>query len=139
VDASTTVHDLKTLVRQFVRQRDWEQFHTPKNLSMGIAVEAAELMEVFQWHDAAASTSLLREARVRRAAQEELADVLIYCLAFANRTGIDIAGAVSVKLSRNRRKYPARTFRGRFGADDPGATAAPPTRPSRRSASPRGA
>jgi len=114
MDDRTTVHDLKTLVGQFVRQRDWEQFHTPKNLSMGIAVEAAELMEVFQWHDAAASAALLHTARGRRAAQEELADVLIYCLAFANRAGIDVVRAVRSKLSKNRRRYPAHRFRGRF-------------------------
>src|SRR3990170_2035711 len=76
-----TVRELQALVATFVRQRDWEQFHTPKNLSMGIAVEAAELMEVFQWHDAASSTALLRSVRARHAAQDELADVMIYCLA----------------------------------------------------------
>lgn len=108
MDERTTVQDLKALVKQFVRQRDWEQFHTPKNLSMGIAVEAAELMEVFQWHDAAASAALMGDARARRAAREELADVMIYCLAFANRSGIDVVRAVRSKLARNRRKYPAR-------------------------------
>ena len=128
MDESTTVQDLKALVKQFVRQRDWEQFHTPKNLSMGIAVEAAELMEVFQWHDASASAELMRDARARQAAQEELADVVIYCLAFANRAGIDVVGAIRSKLARNRRKYPARRFRGRFGAD---TTAVPPRRPGR--------
>ena len=114
MDERTTVHDLKTLVGQFVRQRDWEQFHTPKNLSMGIAVEAAELMEVFQWYDAGSSAELMRNARARRAATEELADVLIYCLAFANRAGIDVVRAVRSKLSKNRRRYPAHRFRGRF-------------------------
>jgi len=114
VDDRTTVRELKRLVARFVRQRDWEQFHTPKNLSMGMAVEAAELMELFQWHDAEGSAALMTRARARRAAAEELADVLIYGLAFANRAGIDVAGAIRKKLSRNRRKYPVRKFRGRF-------------------------
>jgi dCTP diphosphatase len=114
MDERTTVGELKTLVRQFVRQRDWEQFHTPKNLSMGIAVEAAELMEIFQWHDAAAGVALMRTAPSRRAATEELADVVIYCLAFANRADIDLARAVRSKLARDRRRYPVRKFRGRF-------------------------
>jgi NTP pyrophosphatase (non-canonical NTP hydrolase) len=118
MDATTTLSELKALVARFVRQRDWEQFHTPKNLSVGIAVEAAELMEVFQWHDAAASVALLRTARARRAAAEELADVLIYCLAFANRADIDVARAVRSKLARNRRKYPAHRFRGRFSDEE---------------------
>lgn len=113
-DGRTSVGVLKELVARFVRQRDWEQFHTPKNLSMGMAVEAAELMELFQWYDAEGSVALMRRSGARRAAQEELADVMIYCLAFANRTGIDVAGAIRSKLARNRRKYPARAFRGRF-------------------------
>lgn len=113
------------MVERFVRERDWNQFHTPKNLSMGMAVEAAELMELFQWHDADGSAALMRQARARRAAGEEVADVMIYCLAFANRTGIDVAEAVRAKLAKNRRKYPVRTYRGRFGPDAPRATAAP--------------
>lgn len=114
MDEQTTVGELRTLVGRFVHQRDWEQFHTPKNLSMGIAVEAAELMEIFQWHDAAASAALLRTPRVRRAVQEELADVVIYCLALANRAGLDLTRAVRAKLARNRRRYPVQKFRGRF-------------------------
>ena len=113
-DERTTVAELKRMVERFVRARDWERFHTPKNLSMGMAVEAAELMELFLWHDAAGSVGLMRSARARRAAREELADVLIYGLAFANRTGIDVAEAIRAKLARNRRKYPVRKFRGRF-------------------------
>lgn len=113
-DGRTTVLTLRRMVERFVGEREWQQFHTPKNLSMGMAVEAAELMELFQWYDAGGSIALLRRARARRAAAEELADVLIYCLAFANRTGIDVSEAVRSKLARNRRKYPARAFRGRF-------------------------
>jgi NTP pyrophosphatase (non-canonical NTP hydrolase) len=119
MDRATTVYDLREMVRRFVRQRDWEQFHTPKNLSMGIAIEAAELMEIFQWQDAGASAGLLRRPRSRRAAQEELADVLIYCLAFANSAGIDLARAIRSKLARNRQRYPARRFRGRFSDGEP--------------------
>lgn len=137
MDETTTVHDLKALVRQFVRQREWEQFHTPKNLSVGIAVEAAELMEIFQWHDGGSSDDLLRRPRVRRAAQEELADVLIYCLAFANRADLDVTAALRAKLSKNRRRYPVRRFRGRFGPDDRGPLAGPRRRPGARSASPK--
>jgi NTP pyrophosphatase (non-canonical NTP hydrolase) len=132
MDKTTTVGDLKAMVGRFVRQRDWDQFHTPKNLAMGIAVEAAELMEIFQWQDARASAGLLRRPRSRRAAQEELADVLIYCLAFANRADLDVTRAIRAKLARNRRRYPARVFRGRFGPGDDRPTAGPPRRRGRR-------
>jgi len=72
MDERTTVRELRRMVERFVRERDWEQFHTPKNLSMGMAVEAAELMELFQWHDAEGSAALMTRARARRAAQEEV-------------------------------------------------------------------
>ncbi|MGH2398355.1 MAG: nucleotide pyrophosphohydrolase [bacterium] len=113
------MRELKVMVERFVRERDWHQFHTPKNLSMGMAVEAAELMELFQWRDAEGCAALMRQARARRAAADEVADIMIYCLAFANRTGIDVAGAIGAKLAKNRRKYPIRTYRGRFGPDAP--------------------
>ena len=76
------------MVERFVRERDWNQFHTPKNLSVGMAVEAAELMELFQWHDADGSAALMRQTRTRRAAGEEVADVMIYCLAFGSVYGL---------------------------------------------------
>lgn len=114
MDERTTLAELKGMVERFVRQRSWEQFHTPKNLSMGMAVETAELMELFQWHDAEASVALMRDRRARRAAAEELADVLIYCLAFANRTGLDVTQSIRRKLAKNRRKYPVKIYRGRF-------------------------
>ncbi len=81
---------------------------------MGVAVEAAELMELFQWHTGEESIKLMRRHRVRSAAADELADIMIYCLAFANRTGIDLARAVRAKIAKNRRKYPQSKFKGRF-------------------------
>ena len=114
MDQTTTVAQLKGLVETFVRERDWEQFHTPKNLSMSLAVEAAELMDLFKWHAGPESVQAIRQRAIRAAVRDELADVVIYCLAFANRTGIDIAQAVKRKISKNRSKYPARKSRGRF-------------------------
>jgi NTP pyrophosphatase (non-canonical NTP hydrolase) len=108
------VGDLKAMVLKFVHQRDWEQFHTPKNLSMGLAIEAAELMELFQWYSGPDSIRVAQQRRVKQAAADEVADCVIYCLSFATATGIDIAAAVRRKLRKNRRKYPIRTSRGRF-------------------------
>jgi len=102
-----TLADLQARVRAFVHERDWEQFHSPKNLSMSIAIEAAELMECFQWGPGGEDA---------QPAVDELADVLVYCLAMANALGIDDLGAAVLdKLERSGKKYPAEEFKGRFG------------------------
>ncbi len=102
---------------QFANERDWNQFHSPKNLSMSIAIEAAELMEHFQWISQEESSSLT-DAK-RHEVQEELADVVCYCLALANSMDFDISKAFEHKMARNREKYPAETFKGFYGHDDP--------------------
>lgn len=114
VDGSTPVGELKDAVARFVRARDWEQFHTPKNLTVSIAIEAAELMEIYQWTTGDESESLSAKPEVKARVEEELADVLIYCLGFANRAGIDVSDAVRQKLEFNVAKYPADQFRGRY-------------------------
>ena len=114
MDRTTTLDELKQQVAQFVAAREWEKFHTPKNLSMGLAIEAAELMELFQWYSGSDSIWVAQARRTKQAAAEELADCVIYCLSFATATGIDIAAAVRAKLRRNQRKYPVRKFRGRY-------------------------
>lgn len=121
-DSSTTVAELKTLVARFVDERHWRQFHTPKNLAMSIAVEAAELMEHFQWLTPDESSAVAGDAGNRDAAGEELADVVCYALAMANALGLDLAGAVERKMVKNAQKYPADQFRGRYGHDDPRPT-----------------
>ena len=106
-----TLTRMRNLVRAFVAERDWERFHTPKNLAMSVAIEAGELMECFQWEPEAGAHN---SADVARAA-DELADVLIYCLAMADALGIDdLATTVLDKLERSGRKYPSDAFRGRF-------------------------
>jgi dCTP diphosphatase len=112
-DASTTIAELKTRVLAFAREREWEQFHSPKNLSMALAAEAGELMEHFLWTDAPASQQRSREAGRRQKIEEEIADVVIYSLEFANVTGIDLAAAIEAKLAANALKYPVDKARGR--------------------------
>ena len=122
-DERTTIQELRRLVDEFVGQREWHQFHTPKNLAMALAIEAAELMEHFQWLDPQESQAVAQDAQRRAAAGEELADVICYALAMANELGIDVSDAVRVKMVKNAEKYPADQFRGRWGAGDerPGA------------------
>ena len=119
-DSTTTIADLKQLVADFVAQRDWRQFHAPKNLSMSLAIEAAELMEHFQW------TSLEESRRVGddpdRLAEvgDELADVLCYALAMSNELGLDLSTVIRRKMVKNEQKYPAEEYRGRYGPQDKG-------------------
>ena len=83
-DATTTVAELRERVLAFVRERDWEQFHSPKNLSMALAAESGELMEHFLWADSAASAGVARDPKRRGKIEDEVADVVIYALEFAN-------------------------------------------------------
>jgi dCTP diphosphatase len=117
-DQQTTIAELRELVRQFVAERDWQQFHTPKNLSMSLAIEAAELMEHFQWLSPEASRQVAQQPEKLGEVGEELADVLCYALALANELGLDVGEAVRDKMEKNRKKYPADAFRGRWGPED---------------------
>lgn len=119
MDDQTTVAELRQLVEQFVAERQWHQFHTPKNLAMALAIEAAELMEHFQWLDPQQSREIAHDASRRAAAGEELADVLCYVLALANELSLDVSDTLRAKMIKNRLKYPAEEFRGRWGAGDP--------------------
>jgi len=130
-DAVTTVAELRQRMQRFVDERDWQQFHTPKNLAMSLAIEAAELMECFQWVDVAESRERGADPRHRPAIGEELADVLCYLLSLANALEIDLSTVMRDKLVKNAVKYPAAEFRGRFerpaGSRLVGPTLAGPT------------
>ncbi len=102
-DSTATIDDLKALVSGFVKDRSWEPFHSPKNLSMSIAIEAAELMEHFQWSNSFSQTLLITHDS---AIAQELSDVLAYTLALANVLGIDVSRALESKMKRNELKYP---------------------------------
>ena len=94
----------------FAAERDWEKFHSPKNLAMALSVEAAELVEVFQWLTEEQSITLDAERRER--VRLELADVFIYLLRISDRLGIDLLAAADAKIVLNERKYPAERVRG---------------------------
>jgi NTP pyrophosphatase (non-canonical NTP hydrolase) len=116
-DQETTVGALRTAVHEFVAARDWYQYHSPKNLAMSIAIEAAEIMEHFQWISPAEAAVQMADDRTRAEVADELADVLIYCLSFANSTGIDVSEAVHKKLARNKDRFPVAVVRGRLGGE----------------------
>lgn len=118
-DESTTVAELRDVLRQFVDEREWHVFHSPKNLSMAMAIEVAELMEHFQWLTIDESREVFRDAEKAGQIREEMADVFSYLLALANSLDVDLSDALFKKMVKNRLKYPADTCRGR--ADRPQA------------------
>ncbi|WP_404420397.1 MazG-like family protein [Nibricoccus sp. IMCC34717] len=112
-DEFTVLAEIKRRVLAFAQERDWEQFHTPKNLSMALAAEAAELMEHFLWSDGPGSHVAAQEEKRRQKIEEELADIVIYALEFANIAKIDVSAAIERKMAANARKYPVEKARGR--------------------------
>jgi NTP pyrophosphatase (non-canonical NTP hydrolase) len=116
-DQQTTLAELREIVRQFVNERDWRQFHSPKNLSMSLAIEAAELMEHFQWITADESRAVAHDRAKLTAVGEEISDVLCYTLALANELELDLATALRDKMVKNAQKYPVAEYRGRYGPE----------------------
>lgn len=106
-----SLDDLKQRLRQFARERDWEQFHSPKNLSMALIVEAAELVEHFQWLTQEQSQKLPSEKL--REVEQEMADVFIYLTRMADLLGVDLMDAARRKIELNAKKYPAQEVRGK--------------------------
>jgi dCTP diphosphatase len=104
------IEELQRRVREFADEREWDQFHSPKNLAMALSVEAAELVEEFQWLTEEQSRNLDPERRER--VRLEAADVFIYLLRIADKLGVDLAQAVADKMIVNERKYPADRVRG---------------------------
>jgi NTP pyrophosphatase (non-canonical NTP hydrolase) len=112
-DDRATVRHLQRMVGQFVRERHWEQFHNPKNLAMSLAIEAAEVMEHFQWERPEEADAIAMDPDARSAVAEELADVLAYLLGLAARLGIDLSSALELKMQKNARRFPVESARGR--------------------------
>jgi dCTP diphosphatase len=107
---SDSLDELDALLLAFARERDWEQFHSPKNLSMALAGEAGELLEHFQWLSEAQSADL--DAASKEQVALEMADILIYLVRLAQRLDIDLVDAAHRKVAINRARYPAERVRG---------------------------
>lgn len=104
------LEELKLALRVFAAERDWEQFHTPKNLASALSVEAAELLEIFQWMTDEQSGALDDEHR--KAVADEIADVLMYLVRISDVLNIDVRNSVEQKLAKNREKYPVEQVKG---------------------------
>jgi dCTP diphosphatase len=98
---------LTQVLRQFASERNWERFHSPKNLAMALSVEVAELVQIFQWCTEVESRAARDDVVVKQAAADEIADVIIYATRLADKLDIDINEAVVQKLGKNAQKHPA--------------------------------
>lgn len=112
-DNTTTVLELREKVAEFVSERKWEKFHTPKNLAESICIEAAELLEIFQWIESEESRGYAQLEKNKDRVCEELADIMIYSLSVANSINIDLSESVIRKIKQNTEKYPKDKFHGK--------------------------
>jgi dCTP diphosphatase len=111
-DATTTIATLREAVERFSAERHWEPFHSPKNLAMGLACEAAEVMEHFLWVDCQPSRAVVQDAAKLAAVADELADVACYLLNLSHALGLDLSDAIAAKLVKNAVKYPVPHLKG---------------------------
>src|SRR5579862_4063509 len=102
--------ELKVAINRFAKEREWDQFHTPKNLAMAMSVEASEVVELFQWLTPAQSARL--DAQMKEQVSDELADTFVYLLRLAHVCGIDLVEAAFRKMEKNAAKYPVEKARG---------------------------
>ena len=117
-DRTTSVADLRDAWARFVVAREWNQFHSPKNLVMALACEAAELMEHFLWIDNAASHELVKDPATREQVADELADVAGVVFALCNALDLDLSDAVAHKMAKNELKYPVDKIRGKYRIEE---------------------
>ncbi len=106
------IGELTERLRDFAAARDWEQFHTPKNLAMALAGEAGELLAEFQWLTPEEAAGIMTDPQAARQVRSELADVFLYLTRLADVLGVDLLGCAADKLAENERRYDAATYRG---------------------------
>ncbi|MBA7471532.1 hypothetical protein ES707_06838 [subsurface metagenome] len=113
-DSKTNISKLRQLAQDFVDERDWNRYHNPKDLAISIAIEAAELMELFQWIEQKEVEKMMEDDDKLLRIKEELADVMILCLNMVNTLKIDLSQAIVEKIEKNKAKYPAELVKGNY-------------------------
>ncbi|UAL08264.1 MAG: nucleotide pyrophosphohydrolase [Candidatus Methanogranum gryphiswaldense] len=101
-----TIEELQNMIAKFCKERDWDQFHNPKDLAIGISTEASELLELFRFKDEKQSQEMLKDPKMREKICDEFADVMYFALRFAQMNKIDVYDALSNKIGKNEEKYP---------------------------------
>ena len=112
-DANTTIGHLISQVREFLEERNWEKYHNPKDIAESISIEAAELLQLFQWVKSEESQQFKSDSLKVQRIREELADVVLYCLSMANTLSIDLTTAILDKIKQNSVKYPVGLYKGK--------------------------
>ncbi|MEM3857322.1 MAG: nucleotide pyrophosphohydrolase [Thermoprotei archaeon] len=112
MDEHTSVQELKNLVRGFSDERDWDQYHNPKDLAIGVVTEAGELLQLFRFKSPNESEKMFSSPDARKKIRNEVADVFYFLLRFCDKNGIDVSSALKEKLEENAQKYPAEKFKG---------------------------
>ena len=112
VDKCTTIDDAKGLVKRFCDERDWDQFHNPKDLAIGISTEASELLDLFRFKSLEQCSQLLSDDKGRERIEDEIADVFYFVLRFAQMNGIDLSDALRRKVQKNSERYPVEKSKG---------------------------
>jgi dCTP diphosphatase len=112
--SNDTIESILPLILAFRHEREWEQFHSPKNLATALSIEAGELLEQFLWRDNETVEGIQLDPKRMEAIRDEVADVLIYLLFLGNDLGIDLPEAIRAKVVKNAEKYPASEYHGRF-------------------------
>ena len=105
IDDLMRIKELKEKIRDFIDERDWNKYHHPKELAISIAIEVAELLEIFQWDEKADIQDIKDDERAMSKINEEIADIMMYILSLSNQLDIDLSGAILAKLEKNRKKY----------------------------------
>lgn len=113
-DSDTTIQFFKDRIAKFVKERDWEKYHHPKEVAISISIEAAELLELFQWIEKEHIVKIKKNEKAMKEIKEELADIMDYCLALANQLDIDVSQALYDKIRKNEEKYPVEKIRGNY-------------------------
>ncbi len=106
------INELKEKIQNFAIERDWEQFHTPKNLAMALNVEASELLEIFQWLTPEQSQKLVEDPKKMKDIQDEIADIVVYAIRISSILDINIKTAITEKMKQNAQKYPVDKAKG---------------------------
>lgn len=112
MDSTTKISDLKSKVKTFCTDRDWDQYHSAKDLSIGIITESSELLENFRFKSEREEQRIFADSSKKAEISEELADVLFFVLRFAQKYGIDLSSSLEKKLEKNRKRYPVEKSRG---------------------------